>query len=190
LSKENPGTGQAKYAKQGIYCRICRVWLKKGERKANQFLCCNEDSRNLTICQKKYYKAKRDIAAMEKPAIDYGRLTCDTCGSDIKKQDAMQKRCITGIKGKSSECQKKAMRKYAANQYHAPPVKTRGKDNRLCLKCGEMFESEHVYNRICDNCRVSNDREARISHRFVQAGGHLNSDRSLCEVVDTLVEMR
>jgi hypothetical protein len=143
----------------------------------------------LTNCQRKYYKIKRDTAAREKPAIDYGRLICDTCGKDIKKQDAMQKRCITGIKGKSSECQKEAMRKYAANQYHTPPVKTRGRAGRLCLKCGEMFESEHPYNRICDKCRVENDREARIAHRFMQAGGHLNTDSGFSDVVDNLIAM-
>jgi hypothetical protein len=159
----------------------------------------------LTVCQKRYYKIKRDIAAREKPAIDYGRLICDTCGKDIKKQDAMQKRCITGIKGKASECQKKAMRKYAANQYwvsaanddcqevHTPtpkPVKNKGKDSRLCLKCGEMFESEHPYNRICDKCLVSNDREARVAHKMVNPGRPLDNGNTFFDVVDTLVEIQ
>jgi hypothetical protein len=166
--KQKVYTGQAKYAKQGIHCRICRKWLKKGMRKANQFLCCNDDSRNLTGCQKRYYKAKRDKVAEEKPPIDYGYIICDTCKKSIKKQDALQKRCISGIKGKSSECQKEAMRRYAANRYDAPavPKATKGKGIRICMKCQEKFESEHEYNRICEKCGEENQSETRIAHRM------------------------
>jgi hypothetical protein len=108
-----------KYAKEGINCSICQKLLKKGERRANQFLCCNENSRNLTECQKKHYKLKRDKVSREKPPLDYGYIICDVCEETIKKQDSSQKRCISGIKGVQSECQKKALRRYASNQYHA-----------------------------------------------------------------------
>ena len=154
-------TGKAKYAKQGVNCRICRIWLKKGERKANQFLCCNDDSRILTSCQKRYYKAKRDKALEGRAIPDYGHINCDICKSYIKKQDPMQKRCTSGIKGKLSECQKEGVRRNANNKDDNDPAETAETTKRICLKCGEFFDSIQEFNRICEKCDDLNTKAIR-----------------------------
>ncbi len=38
------------------------------------------------------------------------------------------------------------------------------KKERLCLKCGEKFLSECPYNRICENCRLINEKIALKTH--------------------------
>ena len=38
------------------------------------------------------------------------------------------------------------------------------KRRRLCLKCGEKFLSECPYNRICEECSLSNERIALHTH--------------------------
>ncbi len=43
--------------------------------------------------------------------------------------------------------------------------KIRSKKKRLCLKCGEKFLSECPYNRICEECSLTNERiEFRTHH--------------------------
>jgi len=36
----------------------------------------------------------------------------------------------------------------------------RKKSKRTCLRCDRKFLSEGIYNRVCPNCRESNDRVA------------------------------
>lgn len=38
------------------------------------------------------------------------------------------------------------------------------KRKRLCLKCGERFLSECPYNRICEECSLTNERIALHTH--------------------------
>ena len=38
------------------------------------------------------------------------------------------------------------------------------KKKRLCLKCGEKFLSECSYNRICEECSLTNERIALRTH--------------------------
>ena len=40
----------------------------------------------------------------------------------------------------------------------------RSKKKRLCLKCGEKFLSECAYNRICEECSLTNERIALHTH--------------------------
>ncbi len=42
--------------------------------------------------------------------------------------------------------------------------KIRSKKKRLCLKCGEKFLSECPYNRICEECSLTNERIAFRTH--------------------------
>ncbi len=165
MKKPKTGKGKTKYARHGCECRICKKWLKKGQRKANQFLCCNKDSRNLTACQKLYYKKKRAKIAAAKPKPDYGFIICDVCQTKVKKTDPLQKRCTSGKKGVLSECQKEGMRRNSNkddDDRDLPDVRTK---KRLCLKCGKKFDSLHPYNRICDKCTIENDKGTRREHR-------------------------
>ncbi len=38
------------------------------------------------------------------------------------------------------------------------------KKERLCLKCGEKFLSERLYNRICEKCSLINKKIALKTH--------------------------
>ena len=38
------------------------------------------------------------------------------------------------------------------------------KKKRLCLKCGKKFLSECAYNRICEECSLTNERIALRTH--------------------------
>jgi len=38
------------------------------------------------------------------------------------------------------------------------------KKKRLCLKCGKKFLSECSYNRICEECSLTNERIALRTH--------------------------
>ncbi len=40
------------------------------------------------------------------------------------------------------------------------PTKTKSKQKRYCLRCEKKFVSEGPYNRICDKCRLANERIA------------------------------
>ena len=42
--------------------------------------------------------------------------------------------------------------------------KIRSKKKRLCLKCGEKFLSERLYNRICEKCSLINKEIALHTH--------------------------
>ncbi len=42
--------------------------------------------------------------------------------------------------------------------------KIRSKRKRLCLKCGEKFLSKRPYNRICEECSLTNERIALHTH--------------------------
>ncbi len=154
---------KTKFAREGCRCRICKKWLAKGKRKANQQLCCNEDSRDLTPCQKLYYKNKRAAIAKARPKPDYGFMVCDVCQKKVKKTDSLQKRCTSGIKGVLSECQREGMRRNSSNSDNDLPDVITSK--RTCLKCGRKFNSLHKYNRICDNCTVINDRGVRKEYK-------------------------
>lgn len=160
--------GKAKYAKKGCKCRTCRKWLEKGVRKANQFLCCNDDSRDLTACQKAYYKKKRAKIAKARPKPDYGFVICDICRTKVGKTDPLQKRCTSGIKGVLSPCQKEGMRRNSNKNYEddLPDVRT---EKRTCMKCRIKFDSLHPYNRICDKCTIANDKGVRMEHRVSEA---------------------
>ncbi len=180
--------GKPKYALRGCQCRTCRKWLKKGERKANQFLCCNDDSRDLTECQRLYYKRKRAKLSKKKPKPDYGFVICDVCQTKVKKSDPLQKRCTSGIKGVLSECQKEGMRRNSnksnkEEDNNLPEVPT---TKRYCLKCRKMFDSVHKYNRICDKCTVINDRGTRKAHKVV--GGMTTSRTSFLSDLDKIVD--
>ncbi len=159
--------GKSKFAKEGCPCRICRKWLEKGVRKANQFLCCNDNSRELTDCQKLYYKKKREAIAAARPAPDYGFVICDVCQTKVKKTDPLQKRCTSGIKGVLSECQKEGMRRNSNKNNDDDDLPEIVTTKRLCLKCGDIFDSLHIHNRICDKCTVINDRGVRKEHRVM-----------------------
>lgn len=163
--------GMVRYAKEGAECIICKTWLEVGERKANQFLCCNDkDARLLTDCQKKHYKNKRDKVASDKPVPDYGFVFCDQCGTKVKKRDPMQKRCVSPVRNELSPCQKKAVTKTAAKHYDEPPEPKTTTKKRLCLKCGEKFDSLHVHNRICEKCTAINERAERPQHKVLREG--------------------
>lgn len=171
MKKKKKYKGMVRYAKEGAECIICKTWLKVGERKANQFLCCNDkDARFLTDCQKKHYKNKRDKVTSEAPAPEYGFVFCDVCGTKVKKRDPMQKRCVTPTKGVLSVCQKKAVKKTAARHYENPPEPATAEAKRLCLRCGEKFESLHRFNRLCDKCTVLNERTAMPAHKILSEG--------------------
>ncbi len=179
--------GKAKYAREGCECRTCKKWLKKGKRKANQFLCCNNDSRDLTKCQRTYYRNKRARIALLKPKPDYGFVICDVCLTKVKKTDPLQKRCTSGKKGVLSECQKEGMRRNCNKQpdeknIRYPEVLT---EKRLCLRCGEMFDSLHVHNRICDKCTVINDRGQRKEHKVI--GGKETGNDSFLSELDKVI---
>jgi hypothetical protein len=165
--------GKSKYAKEGCRCRICKKWLKKGMRKANQFLCCNKDSRDLTRCQKIYYKRKRARIAKLKPKPDHGFVICDVCQTKIKKTDPFQKRCTSGKKGVLSSCQKEGMRRNSnSNKKFDDDLLDVPTKKRLCLKCGDKFDSLHRFNCLCDKCTVSNDRGVRTEHRVHSPVNH------------------
>ncbi len=176
--------GKTKYAKEGCECKVCKIWLKKGERKANQFLCCNEDSRDLTVCQRKYYKDKRAKIAEKKPKRDYGELVCDVCLETVKKTDPLQKRCTSGEKGVLSECQKEGMRrnsnKNSDDDESLPIVPTK---KRGCLKCGKRFDSLHKFNRVCDKCTITNDRGGRKEHKVLNGKNDVFGQRAIEMVV-------
>ncbi len=154
--------GKSKYAREGCECRICKKWLEKGERKANQFLCCNDDSRDLTECQIKYYKDKRAKKAKLRPKPNYGFVICDVCRKTVKKTDPMQKRCTSGIKGVLSTCQKAGMRR-TCNKKGNKDLPTK---KRTCLKCREKFDSFSPYNRICPPCADENNEITKPEHRI------------------------
>ncbi len=157
--------GKAKYAKEGCECKICKKWLAKGKRKANQFLCCNRDSRDLSKCQKKYYKDKRARIAKLKPKPDYGYVICDICRTKVKMTDPAQKRCTSGTKGVLSECQKEGMRRNTRKtpeERDYPKVPTK---KRECLKCERMFDSVSPFNRICEDCANENAELRLPEHR-------------------------
>ncbi len=42
--------------------------------------------------------------------------------------------------------------------------KIRSKKKRLCLKCGKKFLSKRPYNRICEECRLKNERVSFRTH--------------------------
>ncbi len=42
--------------------------------------------------------------------------------------------------------------------------KIRSEKKRLCLKCGEKFLSKRPYNRICEECRLTNERVSFRTH--------------------------
>ncbi len=160
--------GKAKYAKEGCECRICKKWLAKGKRKANQFLCCNKDSRDLSKCQKKYYKDKRAAIAKLKPKPDYGYVICDVCRTKVKMTDPAQKRCTSGTKGVLSECQKEGMRRNTRmtpeeRELEGYPILPTEK--RECLKCEKMFDSVSKFNRICEVCAEENAEIMKSEHR-------------------------
>lgn len=168
--------GKAKYAKEGIECFVCKKWLKKGVRKANQFLCCNDDSRDLTECQRTYYKNKRAEIAKLKPKPEYGYVICDVCRTKVKKTDPLQKRCTSGIKDVLSECQKEGMRR---NTRKSPDEREQRFANiptkkRLCLKCEQKFDSISPYNRICEPCGIEND-ELQVSEYRVHTPDNGNA---------------
>ncbi len=176
--------GRSKYAKVGCKCRTCGKWLAKGKRKANQFLCCKIDSRDLTECQRTYYKNKRAQIAKNKPKPDYGFVICDICQAKTKKTDHFQKRCTSGKKGVMSECQKEGRRRNS-NKNSAdieslyPTVYTKKRD---CLRCGKKFDSLHVHNRICDKCTIINDRGVRKEHKLLTGTDRQNINLDLVEI--------
>ncbi len=177
--------GKAKYAKKGCKCRTCKKWLKKGLRKANQFLCCNEDSRDLTECQRTYYKNKRAKISKTRPKRNYGYVICDVCQARVKKSDPLQKRCTSGEKGVLSQCQKIGMRRNSnkgGDDCNLPSVPTK---KRTCLKCGEKFDSLHKYNRICDKCTIINDKGVRKEHKVI--GGMNTRSISFLSELDKVI---
>lgn len=180
--------GRSKYAKEGCKCFICGKWLGKGKRKANQFLCCKKDSRDLSKCQKKYYKDKRAEIAKLRPEPDYGYVICDICRSKVKKTDPMQKRCTSGIKGVLSECQKEGMRRNTrktpegkGQRYPKVPTK-----KRECLKCERKFDSVSTGNRICNECANENSELRLPEHRVhtPDDGGRSGGRRRIGRYVD------
>ncbi|MDR4504681.1 MAG: hypothetical protein MRK01_07815 [Candidatus Scalindua sp.] len=40
------------------------------------------------------------------------------------------------------------------------PARRKSKEKRYCLRCDKKFISEGPYNRICDKCRIANERIA------------------------------
>ncbi len=42
--------------------------------------------------------------------------------------------------------------------------KIRSKQERLCLKCGKKFFSIGVYNRLCEECSLKNEKIALKTH--------------------------
>lgn len=174
--------GRPKYAREACRCRTCKKWLKKGVRKANQFLCCNDDSRDLTECQRTYYKNKRAKIAEAKPRPDYGFVICDVCLIKRKKTDPLQKRCTSGIKGVLSSCQKEGMRRNSnksSDDGDLPDVPTK---KRVCLKCQKKFDSLHSHNRVCDKCTIVNDRGTRQEHRVHGTQSLIGDDVDLTEI--------
>lgn len=158
---------KVRYAKTGCKCLTCKKWLKKGERKANQFLCCNKDSRVLTTCQKKHRQGKaREVKAARDKKLPQ-TLICDQCKKTIPRTDLHQKRCVSGKKGILSPCQKKAIKTHGANHYKEVTVK---KHKSVCLKCGEKFSSDGKYHRICDTCTAVNSRISVKEHRSTAIG--------------------
>ncbi len=180
--------GKNKYARAGLPCRICGTWLYKGKRKANQFLCNNDDSRDRTACQREYYKRKRDVISATKPKPDYGELVCDICQKTVKRTDPLQKRCTSGKKGILSKCQREGMRKNTKNKprkkRYVGTVKVITK-KRTCLKCDKKFDSLHPFNRICDKCTVLNDRGGKKEHKVM--GGMNTSSTDFISDLDKII---
>jgi hypothetical protein len=162
---------KVRYATQGCKCRVCKKWLEKGERKANQFLCCNKDSRILTTCQKKHRQVK---ARQDKDLRDKGlskTLVCDQCKKTIPRTDLHQKRCVSGTKGILSPCQKKAIKDHGAKHYKEVTVR---KHKSVCLRCGKKFSSDGKYHRICDPCTAINSRISVKEHKSVTHSNYKN----------------
>jgi hypothetical protein len=153
---------KVRYAKHGSKCVVCKKWLKVGERKANQFLCCNEDSRILTNCQKKHRQTKARQVKKTRDEKLPQTLICDQCKKTIPRTDLHQKRCVSGKKGILSACQKKAIKDHGAKHYKEVTVK---KHKSVCLKCGGKFSSDGKFHRICDPCSSINSRISVKEHR-------------------------
>jgi hypothetical protein len=180
-----------RFAKTDAPCKVCKVILKAGERRANQFLCCNEDARDLTECQKAHYGARPKKK----------RIKCDVCFKLITQQDPNQKRCVSDEKEVDSRCQKMAKARTAASHYDpiikglsepeevglsGRPSKSK-REKRICMKCGKKFPSTGPYNRICDKCNTMNERVASTGFKMA-APGEVNNYRrqgdSFTEFVD------
>jgi hypothetical protein len=153
--KKEKMESKIRYAKRGCKCQICGTWLALGKRKANQFLCCNEDSDNLTVCQKRHRQLKliNDTAESNKDRIS--TLVCDQCHKTIPRINQHQKRCMSEVEGERSQCQKDAMKKISAD--HEANKNCR---KRNCLKCNQPFESTGRFNKVCGKC---DDINAKLS---------------------------
>lgn len=170
--------GKPKRALKGCNCQWCGKWLEKGVRKPKQLLCCNNDSRDLTACQREYYKQKRADIAKTMPIPDYGVLICDVCLREIKKTAVFQKRCTSDITGELSKCQKEGnQRTKNKNRKELAIVPTK---KRLCLKCREDFESRDIHNRICEECTIENDNIGMVSTYKVSLNIDDNSEQDCC----------
>jgi hypothetical protein len=179
-----------RFARTDTPCKVCNTILKAGERRANQFLCCNEDSRDLTDCQKLHYAAKPKVK----------RIMCDVCKRSIIQQDPNQKRCVAEGDG-DSECQKIAKARTAANHYtpvtkelpEAEETKPPGRKpkskrtKRICMKCHRKFPSTGPYHRICDKCNTLNERVSRKEVKSI-SNGEINNYRRAGDMITEFVQ--
>ncbi len=108
-------------------------------------------------------------------------IMCDTCLETIIPIDPRQVRCVTGIKGVLSDCQKKAKTKISAD--HSKPKSGKGKTKRVCLKCRKKFPSTGPFNRVCDKCRCINERVKKESKLGITSIGRKH-DPSLTEFIN------
>ncbi len=173
--------GQVKFAKEGIHCAECGIWLAPGVRKANQFLCTltkeeRENGANRSQCQKEYYnKLKRNGGGDDR--IERF-IICDQCGKKIKPMSPCQKRCPSSIEGVLTDCQKTAQSKNYKDINSAATEKSLEK-KRVCLKCGKKFKSVSPYNRVCERCSAINNRVCeRGCHK---TGNSPNSSRRMID---------
>lgn len=134
-----------------IKCDICEAKILKTRKNRKR---CNNDGESDTECQKEAMRRKvrsGRATIREKKAKRY--IKCDICLKPILQTRRNLKRCY-GERGKPSNCQKEAMRRYSRGESSLvitqPIVIKNG-----CLKCGKKFKGG-LYNRICSNCTREN----------------------------------
>lgn len=110
-------------------------------------------------------------------------MNCKICGKEIPKVKGKSSRATicraTFLKDGTmvlSKCQKKYRAKWhrdywAENKGVGIRAKPSGITN-TCLKCDNEFEARSKYNRVCDNCHISNNN-VRVRTATVNVRGNL-----------------
>ena len=84
-------------------------------------------------------------------------IRCEACGKEIKRPAYNQKACVHTDKNIKTPCQQEShrrqMREYQARLYQEKKMVN---SEKPCLKCGKGFRSVGKYDRVCEDCEMSN----------------------------------